>query len=267
MGKRRRKAPYVPDNCRVCRVHEAAICAPLTRDELCLFQQFKSETRQVPAGQDIYTQGGRADEVFTLLDGWVVLYEILENGRRQVLDFALSGAFLAFAPNLDAPTTHAAQAITDASLCVFPRERLIEMLRAYPEVLMRLAWLTARDKFLAQGHLTNVGRRPARERVAHLLLELFHRRRALEPAGDGDSIALPLTQEHIGDALGLTAVHVNRTLRKLREDGLLALKGRTLAILDPDGLAAIAGFDAETLDGQTPASGHAARPRPRVIVG
>jgi CRP-like cAMP-binding protein len=201
----------------------------------------------IDAGTDIYYQGEPCDELYTLLDGWVYLYQILEDGRRQILDFALPGAFLGFQGSLGAPMTHSAQCLTDIAVCVFPLNNLLDLFRRHPELALLMALITARVWTLANEHLTNVGRRTARERVAHLLLELFFRVRLCDPSPHGDTIELPLTQEHIGDALGLTSVHVNRTLRRLREDGLLAVSGRTLRVLDPDQLAEVAGFDSEAV--------------------
>src|SRR3546814_10980328 len=93
---------------------------------------------------------------------------------------------------------------------------------------MRLALLTSRDRSLAFSHLTSIGRRSARERVAHLLLELFIRRRAHWQGQRIEEMHLPLTQEHIGDATGLTGAHVNRVLRDLREERVVEFPYRSL---------------------------------------
>jgi len=210
---------------------------------------YKAGNRTVEQGDDIIRQGEPCSELYTLLDGWAMVYQDLANGRRQVLDFALPGALLGFRPNLEAPPVHSVQALTDASMCVFPRARFLALVREQPEVGLRLAWMTARDHFLAQEHLTNLGRRNAAERIAYLLLEIYLRAARTWPAAGG-SIAMPLTQEHLGDALGLTAVHVNRTLGRLRRQGLLELGGRTLVVRDAEALAALAGFEPEALHRQ-----------------
>lgn len=224
-----------------------ALCAPLSDGEIAVVEQFKSGNRTIPAGVDLYSQNEICSDLYTLLDGWVYLYQILEDGRRQILDFALPGAFLGFQPDLDAPASHSAYCLTEIAICVFPRENLFDLFRAHPELALRMAWITARDGALAREHLINVGRRSARERVAHLLLELFYRVRRKIGDGHVNSIELPLTQEHIADALGLTAVHVNRTLRGLRQSKLLGFQGRTLTIREPALLAEVAGFDAEAV--------------------
>ena len=224
-----------------------ALCAPLSDGEIAIVEHFKSGNRTLPAGVDLYSQDERCSELFTLLDGWICLYQILEDGRRQILDFALPGAFLGFQPDLDAAADHSAYCLTDIAVCVFPRENLFDLFRAHPELALRMAWITARDGALAREHLTNVGRRSARERVAHLLLELFYRVRRKAGNKSENSIELPLTQEHIADALGLTTVHVNRTLRNLRQAKLLDIHGRVLTVLEPGQLAEVAGFDAEAV--------------------
>ena len=101
---------------------------------------------------------------------------------------------------------------------------------------------------LGRDRLLSVGRQTALERVAHFLLELFYRVRLRDPEPLGSSINMPLTQEHIGDALGLTAVHVNRMLRELRERDLVRVASQTLTVVNPDGLAEIAGFDDDMME-------------------
>ena len=108
---------------------------------------------------------------------------------------------------------------------------------------MQLAGLIAQDRSLAYDQLSSIGRGSARERVAHLLLELFVRYRMRWPGHRSEEMHLPLTQEHIGDATGLTGVHVNRVLRDLRKDGVVEFHYRRLRILNPDRLVDVAGID------------------------
>jgi CRP/FNR family transcriptional regulator len=171
------------------------------------------------------------------------LYTLLEDGRRQILHFALPGAVLGFHPGRGAMMTYGAQALTDTVVCVIPRKALESLSKQRPEIGMRLATLISRDRSLAFDHLTSIGRQSARERVAHLLLELFVRYRGQWLGSRIDGMQLPLTQEHIGDATGLTFVHVNRVLRDLREEGIVEFHYRRLRILDPDKLIDVAGTD------------------------
>ena len=89
-------------------MRDDALCAPVSDDEIAVIEDFKSGHRQLPAGADLSAQDEACDELYTLLDGWVYLYQILEDGGRQILDFALPGAFLGFQPELSAPASHSA---------------------------------------------------------------------------------------------------------------------------------------------------------------
>jgi CRP/FNR family transcriptional regulator len=126
---------------------------------------------------------------------------------------------------------------------VIPRRALETLLRERPEIGIRFAEAIARDRSLCFDHLTSVGRRPANARVARLLLELFVRSRSYWPKAGIEMASLPITQEHIGDALGLTSVHVNRVLNELKRDGVLQFHYRRLTILDADKLIEIAGVE------------------------
>jgi CRP-like cAMP-binding protein len=204
---------------------------------------YRTGNRKIKAGEHLLSLGDTCDAIYNLIDGWVFLYNILEDGRRQILHFGLPGAVLGFHPARGAMTTYSVQALTDAVVCVIPHKALDPLSRKHPEIGLRLAWLISRDRSLAFDHLTSVGRRSARERVAHLLLELFIRYRAQWPGSRIEEMHLPLTQEHIGDATGLTFVHVNRVLRDLRREGIVEFHYRRLRILDPDRLIDVAGID------------------------
>jgi CRP/FNR family transcriptional regulator, anaerobic regulatory protein len=233
--------------CAACPVRELAICEPLEEADLPIMDLYKSGDRTVPAGTDFIRQGEPVNELFTLLDGWAFHYRLLEDGRRQITRVLLPGDFIGFQAELGAPAENAAQALTDCRFCVFPQESAKAMISEQPELAIRLIWTIARDEARVEELLTSIGRRSARERVALFLLELYYRVRLRDTQPLGSEIPLPLTQEHIGDALGLTSVHVNRTLRELREAGLLVVSKRTLQILDPDGLVIEAGYDPEQL--------------------
>lgn len=234
--------------CVACPVREWALCQPIPDEELDIVDRFKTGHREIDAGADIYIQGAECKELYTVIEGWGFQYKLLEDGRRQITRIVLPGDFIGYQPDLYATADHSTQALTKMNVCVFPRDNILDLFREHPQLALRMTWLLARDESRSQEWLTNIGRRSARERVAYLLLELYYRVRLRDPEPIGSAIPLPLTQEHIGDTLGLTSVHVNRTLRDLREKELLTLSNRTLRIVDPDGLAEIAGFEPETVE-------------------
>ena len=230
-------------NCLACRTRAYGFCTELTSADLLKMTRFKSGDRKVRAGKDIFSSGEPCSAIYNLVEGWAFRYSLLEDGRRQILDFVLPGAVLGFHPEKGVKATFGAQALTDAVVCAIPQENLASLSREIPETGMRLARLISRDCSLAYDHLISIGRQSARERVAHLILELFIRYRTQWPGHRPDEMHLPLTQEHIGDAAGLTAVHVNRVLRNLREEGVLEFHYRRLRVLNPDRLVEIAEVD------------------------
>lgn len=237
------KPPAVPANCRECKIREHTVCQPLQGDRLQIVQTFKTGDRILPAGSSLYRAGEVCPELFNLLDGWVVLYRILKSGSCQILDFAFPGKFLGYQPELTRPMLHGANCLTDVSVCVFPRQPFPSLLEKEPSLAARLAWLNSRDTAIAHNHLTNIGARSARSRIAHLLLELSARLRRGGHISNGNDVEIPLTQSHIADALGLTSVYVSQILKQLREQQLLKFKNGRLQIFDPDGLAKIVDFE------------------------
>ena len=212
-------------------------------DVLHVTGRYKSGDREIKAGSDLFRLGERGEAIYGLVDGWVALYNSHEDGRRQILQFAPPGAVLAFVPTRGAVLSYSAQALTDAVVQIVPHDKLGHLFREFPDVGMRLAGLIAQDRSLAYDQLSSIGRGSARERVAHLLLELYVRYRLQWPGHRSEEMHLPLTQEHIGDATGLSSVHVNRVLRDLCKDGIVEFHYRRLRILNPDKLVDVARID------------------------
>lgn len=206
-------------------------------------ERYASYDREIKAGADLFRLGDKGEALYRLVDGWAVLYNLMEDGRRQILQFALPGTVLAFLPIRDAVMNYSAQALTDVVVGVVPHAKLGRLWKDDPEIGMQLVNQISQDRSLAYDHISSVGRRSARERVAHLLLELFLRSRLRWPGHRSEEMYLPLTQEHIGDATGLTGVHVNRVLRDLRREGIAEFHYRRLRILNPDKLVDVAGID------------------------
>lgn len=238
-----KERPDVASNCVTCAARRDGLCTEIPPAVLGKMKQFKSGDRKIPAGSDVFGPGDRCPALYNLTEGWAFRYSLLEDGRRQILDFALPGAVLGFHPERSGRATYGVQALTDIAVCIIPHENLEPLARQVPGMGMRLARLVSRDRSLAYDHLTSVGRQSARERVAHLVLELFIRYRADWPGERIEELRLPLTQEHIGDATGLTSVHVNRVLAELRDEGVIDFHYRRLRVLNPDKLVEVAEID------------------------
>jgi CRP/FNR family transcriptional regulator len=223
-----------PVRCAECPVRRLALFQPLNPEEAAIAEAFRTEHRTFKPGASIFRQGEDIKEVYTLYDGWVFLYQSLVDGGRQILRFILPGDFFGFQADIgDGVRIHSAQALTAASACVFPSSNILNMVRNHLDLGIRLIWMTAHDEVGAYEQVVSLGRRTARERVAYLLFDLFHRLRFRQQNPDEiHTVDLPLTQELIADACGLTQIHVNRTLKALRNDNVLELRGGKLHIPD-----------------------------------
>ncbi len=226
--------------CLSCPVRNRTVCAPVTTDAIDRIALLKLPPRRVPAGAAIYAEQGRCTEYFTVLQGWVALSTVQEDGAAVVLDYALPGDFFGFQANPDAPRPQSAIAVTAVEICPFPRAGLEALLQAEPTVAAHLAHLIAAHEARAHDHLVNSAGRDARERVARLLIELYFRRFHRLPQQPDETVTLPLTLALIAETVGLTPVHVSRTLRPLREEGILRFRRGQLHIYDPEALMAAA---------------------------
>jgi len=230
-------------SCLGCAARARTVCAAVPEAEIDRVALVKLPPRSLPAGATIYAEKEHCTECFTVLEGWVALTAALEDGRRIVLDFALPGDYFGFQADPRTPRAQSAIAITAVRLCPLPRALMLPLLGADPALAKHLAHLVAMHEARGYDHLINNASRDAHGRVAHLLVELCFRQNHRLPHAPGETIALPLTLAMIGEAVGLTEVHVNRTLRRLREEGVIRLRRGRLLICDPDALIRVSGVE------------------------
>jgi CRP/FNR family transcriptional regulator len=210
-----------------------------------------SEIRKVSAGVEVVSEFDDCEAVFCVLSGWMVLKRILEDGRQQVLDFALPGRFIGDPTARCSSFGYSVAALTDAEYAVLPKRRIPELLRASPSLISAVLDAAYDALNSAYDSLTDIGRRTALEAVASYLYRTERRiRRAVGARPDG-SVDFPFTQSMIADALGLTPEHVCRMLRKLKADGVLQLNRTGLHVRDRDRLADLAGVMPEFEDDDT----------------
>jgi CRP-like cAMP-binding protein len=202
----------------------------------------KGEVRQIHKNKDVVVAGRHCKVFYLNHDGWLFRYKILHNGNRQIVDFILPGQIFGLQACFFKASLYSIAAVTAASVSALPLEVIDDVFDKNPQFAKALFWSAVSEAAIVGEHLIDTARRSAYERVSHLLLELFVR---LKSTGhcDEQSFAMPLTQELIGDAVGLTAVHVNRTFRALREDRLIEINNRCVTILDFDRLSLLCDFD------------------------
>jgi CRP-like cAMP-binding protein len=214
----------------------------LSADEEEALSELQSAPRRIRGGREIITEGRCYDSLLVVVEGAAIRYRILHDGRRQILNIALPGDFIGFPACFFERALFSVAAVGDVLVSAIPFAALMALFGARPRLAAAILWSFSCEAAMYAERLTDVGRRSALERIAHFLLELLTRLQAVGLA-QARSFRLPLTQELIGDALGLSLPHVNRTLRQLREDGLVSIKDRRVTIDDLDGLSALADFE------------------------
>jgi CRP-like cAMP-binding protein len=214
----------------------------LTREDLIAQAGNHVRTVTTRKNRDVVVAGNHYGAAYVNHDGWLLRYKILHNGARQIIDFILPGQMFGLQACVFRNSLYSVATITESSLSEIPVEAIDTIFERSPTLAKALFWSAACEAAIVGEHLIGAARRSAYERISHLLLELFVR---LKGAGrtNGMSFDLPLTQELIGDAVGLTTVHVNRTMRLLREDKLIAIEGKMVTILDFEGLSLISDFE------------------------
>jgi CRP-like cAMP-binding protein len=208
--------------------------------ELDLLRSLGERRDRHVAGDELAPEGGLGGRPRFVLSGWGCRQRVLPDGRRQIFSFLLPGDGIGLDGRLG-PEPAATAALT--AMETIDAEPVLELVRSgrAPGLARAIAALEPVEHGLLLDHMVRLGRQTAYERVAHFLLEL---QRRLEVAGLGDSqrFPLPLTQEILADALGLSIVHVNRTLQQLRREGLIELRSGVAILLERETLASIADY-------------------------
>lgn len=219
----------------------------LTDEEAVVLDRLHQRRRRFVAGRDLVYQGQAEQSAYILCAGWVCSYKLQPDGSRQIVDFQIPGDFLGLRSILLRTSDHSFEPIVDIMAAEVHQSDLLDAFARTPRLAAAVLWAASRDEAMVVEHLVGVGRRDAEVRVAHFLLELSARL-ALVGLGTKAGYACPLSQYHLADALGLSSVHVNRVLRKLREQGLATFQNGYVTFDDHEGLVALAEFDPAYLD-------------------
>jgi CRP-like cAMP-binding protein len=225
-------------SCFDCNLRACGVFKPISRNELGAINDIKREHMALAAGTEIIRAGEDTPEIYTLYAGWAFRFKTLPDGRRQILNFLLPGDLLGLQAAMFDAAQHGIEALTDVELCLLPRRKIWGLFSEMPGLAFDVAWLGAREEGHVDENLTSAGRRSATERVAALIIMLYKRCKMLGLVTD-DSFAFPLTQQHIADALGLSLVHTNKTLARLRRMGMFSRKNGAMMLTNPHVLARI----------------------------
>lgn len=218
----------------------------LDEDDERSLRALSEGVRRIHARGDIMREGATPRFLTLVLDGWACTYRDLENGQRQILSILLPGDLAEPFGILPDFADHSIGAVTQVTLAQIPPEAIRMAARASARIEQALWWDLLVAIAVEREHAVSLGRRTASERLGHLFCEL-HLRQSLVGLAEDSTCDLPLTQSELADLLGLSAVHVNRSLQDLRSKGLVSLRNRRLIIHDLDELRDLSFFDPDYL--------------------
>jgi CRP-like cAMP-binding protein len=214
----------------------------LTDEEIAGLRAVFERRLSVARKRDLMLEGYEFHKLHVVLSGFAARYKLLADGRRQVLSIILAGDIIGMPSAFFRSSLYSVTALTDMTVEVVPLAQFLELCRRIPSLAIAMLWYTEYELASYADRIVDVGRRSPLERIAHFLLELHARLRAAGTAAER-GFEMPLSQEIIGDLLGLSAPHVNRMLHQLKAEHLISVDRRRVTIEDPEGLQMLAQFE------------------------
>lgn len=206
-----------------------------------LLDRIASRPRTVAAHEDIIREGDAPSDVHLVMEGLSCRYKMLPDGNRQIFAYLVPGDFCDLNIFILKRMDHNIATLSDCQIVSVPRARVLE-LSERPAIARALWWVTLVDEAILREWVVSLGQRDAEQRIAHLFCELHLRMQSIGLLND-DNLELPITQAELADTVGLSTVHVNRSLQKLRNQNLVQFRHKTLSILDIDRLRASCAFN------------------------
>lgn len=231
-------------SCQKCPLRKQPLFVPFSDEDIAFMERFKTGELTVAAGTTILMEGSNSPQLYTVFSGMGVRYKTLENGQRQVINFLFPGDFAGLQAGVMGEMKHTVEATTEMMLCVFRREDLWLLFRSQPSRAYDLTWLAAVEEHFLGETIASIGQRSGIQRMAWALLRVYQRLRSVGMGRDG-TVPLPFRQQDLADALGLSLVHTNKVLARLRETQLLTWRDGRLSITDTEALAQLAVTEAE----------------------
>lgn len=214
-----------------CFAERLAKDVPLSDAEKKAIERLEENPRRIKRGAMIQRVNEAVTELYVLREGRAMSFVILPDGSRQILRVYFPGDFIGSASTIYSRAPESLVALTDVVVCPFDKQSLRRLLEEYPRVAALLFLLSNAERVSMTDRLAALGRTSAKARVASFLLDMFDRLRVTDDAIT-DSFDLKLTQEEIGDSIGLTSVHVNRMIRQMEQEGLISRANGRISLLD-----------------------------------
>ena len=215
--------------------------APLPAADQTLLDELCNDARYVGRNRDLIREGDDPSDLLLILKGFACRYKLTGEGRRQITAYLVPGDVCDLRVFILRAMDHSISTLSDCQVAAIPRSRMAQIVKR-PALERAFWWASVVDEAILREWLVNIGVRPAGKRIAHLLCELLVRLQTVGLADD-DSYDLPITQIELADTMGLTNIHVNRVLQRLRGSGYITLKDQRLTISDVDRLMAFGDFD------------------------
>ncbi len=232
-----------PYSCENCPLQSRPGLRPLEPQQLAYMGEFKEGEIALEGGESLLEQGEEGSRLYTLIEGVLIRFRKLDDGRRQIVSFMFPGDLSGLQGAFDEPASHSVEALTNARLCTFKRRDFIELISQHPRLGYDITWLAAKEERLLEDHIVALGQRSARERVTYLAVWLVDRALETGLAARDNVLHLPIKQAQIADMLGLSLVHTNRTIRQLEREGLVIWKSREICVPDMDAACNVAQYD------------------------
>jgi len=227
--------------CFECALRRTGAFKPINDLELAFINEMKRDHLVCPPGGEIIAAGQDQAELYTLYAGWAIRCKTLPDGRRQILNILLPGDLIGLQGAMFEATAYSVEALTEVQLCLLPRRKMWSLFENMPELAFDVTWLGSREESIVDENLTSTGQRTAAERIAALIIQLYKRLNVLGMVING-AMPFPLTQQHIADTLGLSLVHTNKSLAKLRKLGMFSQTNSTLLLSNPKALESLAQY-------------------------
>ena len=228
--------------CQNCPLRQRSIFDDMTAAEVQFMQNFKSGEMLVDPGTTLMIEGSSSPQLYTVLEGMGLRYKTMLSGDRQVINFVFPGDFLGLQAGVMNEMHHSVEASTTMRLCVFDRKALWTLFRDHPRRAFDLTWIAAVEEHFLGESLAILGHMSGIERVARALVRVHDRGAALGMVED-DAMPFPYKQQDLADALGLSLVHTNKTLAKLRKEGVADWRNGALSVTGYERLCEIAELD------------------------
>ncbi len=232
--------------CTNCPLRRKPLFAAMSKDDVSVMNKFKVGELVIDAGTPIMMEGSNSPQLYTVLHGMGLRQKTLQTGDRQVLNFVFPGDFIGLQAGVMGEMNHSVEASTRMTLCVFDRSEFWNFFKQNTERAFDLTWLAAVEERLLGDALATVGQRSALEATAWAFVRIYQRAELLGLA-QKQSVRFPFKQRDLADALGLSLVHMNKTLKKLRDLQLATWSENTLQIANLQALADVGKFDLEPL--------------------